>query len=130
LSFWVEQGKNAMELRSEEKILDVFACAIASEAKIYTDYRILNLILRQFDVIERIHPRTAYTVSLKKSEEKRLDVFARAHALRMAQAQAELLVAADLEVRSSFQALIDVLISLSSKNNVIYTSSNRPLSWI
>jgi hypothetical protein len=119
-----------MELRSEEKILDVFARALASQAKIYIDYLILNLILRQFDVIERIHPRPAYTVSLKKSEEKRLKVFACALASRMAQAQAELLVAADLEVRSSFQALIDVLVSLRSKNNVIYTSSKRPLSWI
>jgi hypothetical protein len=119
-----------MELRSEEKILDVFARALASQAKIYTDYRILNLILRQFDVIERIHPQTAYNVSLKKSEEKRLEVFARALASCMVQAQAELLVATDLEVKSSFQVVIDVLISLRSKNNVIYTSSKRPLSWI
>jgi hypothetical protein len=54
-----------------------------------------------------------------RSEEKRLDVFARALASRMAQAQAELLVAADLEVGSVCQAPIDVLISPRSKNDVI-----------
>jgi hypothetical protein len=71
--------------------------------------RKVDLILRQFEVIERIHPGTTYTVSLKKSEEKRLDVFARALASGMSQAQAELLVADDPAARSGFQAPITLL---------------------
>lgn len=40
--------------------------------------RKINLILRQFDIIQAQFPGTKYTVALKKSEEERLNVYSRA----------------------------------------------------
>jgi hypothetical protein len=70
--------------------------------------RKVHLILRQFNVIERLHPGTTYNVSLKKSEMDRLNLFARSCDAGMSPAQAGAMVAPDSS-NKSFQAPIDVL---------------------
>lgn len=70
--------------------------------------RKVNLILRQFDVIEKLHPGTTYKVSLKKSEENRLNLFARLTASGTPVEEARTVVAPDTDVKA-FQAPIEVL---------------------
>jgi hypothetical protein len=70
--------------------------------------RKVNLILRQFDVIEQEHAGTTYTVSLKKSEMDRLNLFARSVDSGMAAPEAGVIVAPNPEIKS-FQAPIDTL---------------------
>ncbi|KAF2874438.1 hypothetical protein BDV95DRAFT_474829, partial [Massariosphaeria phaeospora] len=69
--------------------------------------RKINLILRQFDVIESEHPGTTYNVCLKKSEEGRLNKFSRgiASGLSSEDAGAPVLPSNN----KSFEAPIDVL---------------------
>ncbi|KAF2258005.1 hypothetical protein CC78DRAFT_549467 [Lojkania enalia] len=70
--------------------------------------RKINLIARQLDVIENLHPGTTYDVSLKKSEMNRLNEYARKVSAGIPAGEAEAAVAPDAEVKA-FQAPISVL---------------------
>jgi hypothetical protein len=70
--------------------------------------RKVSLINRQFDIIEKDFPGTTYTVSLKKSEMDRLNLFARSTDAGMSVDQAGEMVAPDPNIKS-YQAPIDVL---------------------
>jgi hypothetical protein len=70
--------------------------------------RKVNLILRQFDIIEETLPGTTYEVSLKKSEMDRINTFARSTDAGMSAQEAGALVAPNPDVKA-FQAPIDVL---------------------
>jgi hypothetical protein len=69
--------------------------------------RKVNLILRQFDIIEKDFPGTTYDVALKKSEEARLNQFSRQVASGLDKEKAALNVAP--LAAKAFEAPIDVL---------------------
>jgi hypothetical protein len=75
--------------------------------------RKVNLILRQFDIIEETIPGTTYEVSLKKSEMDRVNMFARSLDGGMSPQEAGVLVAPNPDVKA-FQAPIDVLRELQA----------------
>ncbi|KAF2193811.1 hypothetical protein K469DRAFT_691320 [Zopfia rhizophila CBS 207.26] len=70
--------------------------------------RKIYFIARQLDVIERQHPGTVYNVTLKKSEDGRLNDFARKISGGMSVDTARKAIAPNRDVKS-FQAPIDVL---------------------
>jgi hypothetical protein len=70
--------------------------------------RKINLILRQFDIIEKQYPGTIYEVRLKKAEEARLNEYSRKVTAGMPVADAAALVAPNANIKS-FQAPISVL---------------------
>lgn len=70
--------------------------------------RKVNLILRQFDIIEKQYPGTTYEVHFKKAEEARLNEYSRKVTAGMPEADAATLVAPNANIKS-FQAPISVL---------------------
>ncbi|KAF1977416.1 hypothetical protein BU23DRAFT_526835 [Bimuria novae-zelandiae CBS 107.79] len=76
--------------------------------------RKINLILRQFDIIEGQFPGTKYTVAFKKSEEQRLNTFSRKLASGMTEEDAAALVAA--EKGKHFEAPVNVLREIEQLN--------------
>jgi hypothetical protein len=89
--------------------------------------RKVNLINRQFDIIEQALPGTTYTVALKKSEEDRLNAFCRAQQFRGLSAEEAAAadgVAAKEDV-SAFQAPIAVLHELGD-----YLGPNKSMDHV
>jgi hypothetical protein len=70
--------------------------------------RKVNLILRQFDIIEKQYPGTTYEVQFKKAEEARLNEYSRKVTAGMPETDAAALVAPNANIKS-FQAPISVL---------------------
>ncbi|KAF2796182.1 hypothetical protein K505DRAFT_220729, partial [Melanomma pulvis-pyrius CBS 109.77] len=70
--------------------------------------RKVDLILRQFEIIEKEHPGTTYNVAFKKAEEARLNDFSRKVAGGVPVDQAAASVAPDAKIKS-FQAPLQVL---------------------